>query len=187
MRVDGFAIERFASERVGFHEMYAFGVAKIAEPERGKITQIAKAALGGKHGKLELVFVEIGFGGDFERAAIVFCAADDDERAVDGLFLRFDAKHGEFVLQDFEGALPPVGEDSHFRFQFEVYGVSDAAIRAGAGDAEKVTSFLRLLDGSCEAQRNFADRSANEAFGGARNVPGKSQFLGENVCGAARK
>ena len=47
LSVDGFAVGGFAKSSVGFEEMNAFGVAQIAEPERGEITEIAEAALRG--------------------------------------------------------------------------------------------------------------------------------------------
>ncbi len=187
MRINRFAVERFANESVGFHEVDAIGVAEIAEPERGEVTEIAKAALGGEDGEFELIFVEIGFGGDFEGAAVVFCAADDDERAFDRLFLSFDTEHREFVLQDFDGTLPPVGEDSHFCFQLEVHGVSDAAVGTSAGDAEEIAALVGLFERSGEAKRNFSNGTAHEAFGGLRNIPRQSELFGENVCRAAGK
>src|SRR5215813_278249 len=167
--------------------MNAIGVAEIAEPQGGQIAEIAQAALSGEDGEFELVFVEVGFSGDFEGAAVVFGAADDDEGAVYGLVLRFDAKHREFILKDFDCALPPVGEDAHSSFELEIDGVRYAAVGASAGDAEKVASFFGFVDGSREAEGNFADGSADEALGGLGDVPGEGEFFGEDVCRTARE
>src|SRR5262249_25609477 len=47
-----------------------------------------------------------------------------------------------------------------------------------------VASVLVSIQGVCESQRNFTDRSANEALGGLGNVPREGKFFGENVGGA---
>src|SRR5215475_12880213 len=126
--------ERFAAKSVRLHKVDAIGFAEIAKPKRWQITEITKTALRGEHGEFELIFVKIGFGCDFERAAIVFGAANDDERAVNSLILRYYTKHGEFILENLDGSLPPIGEDSHFCFQFKIHGVRDSSIGSGAGD-----------------------------------------------------
>src|SRR5881394_2777990 len=142
--------------------MDTLGVAQIPEPKSWQVAEITKSALGGEDGEFELVFVEIGFGGDFEWAAVMFCATDDYERGFDGLIFRFDVEAREFVIEDFARNLPPVSEDTHFCFELEIDGIGDAAVRTGASDAEKIASFFRFLHGSGEAESDFADGSAYE-------------------------
>ena len=141
--------------------MDTLGVAQIAEPKSWQVAEITKAALGGEDGEFELVFVEIGFGGDFEWAAVMFCATDDYERSFDGLIFRFDVEAREFVIEDFARTLPPVSEDTHFGFELEIDGVSDAAVGASASDAEKIAGFFRFVHRSGEAEGDFADGSAH--------------------------
>src|SRR5438874_11803695 len=93
----------------------------------------------------------------------------------------------EFVTKNLTDACPPVRENADARFQAEVDGVDHGAIRAGAGEAEKILFLFGLLEGSGEAERDFFDGAVNEFFGGARNVPGEIEFLGEDVGGAAGK
>src|SRR5436190_20018038 len=132
--------------------MDTLGVAQIAEPKSWQVAEITKAALRGEDGEFELVFAEIGFSGDFEWAAVMFCATDDYERGCDGLIFCLDVEAREFVIEDFARILPPVSEDTHFGFEFEIDGVSDAAVWTGTGDAEKITGFFRFLRGSGEAE-----------------------------------
>src|SRR5580693_4996234 len=42
-----------------------------------------------------------------------------------------------------------------------------------------------MFEGSGQAEGDFFHGAANEFFGGAGNVPGQVQFLGENVGGAS--
>src|SRR5258706_2411365 len=137
--------------------MDTLGVAQIAEPKSWQVAEITKSALGGEDGECELVLVEIGFGGDFEWAAVMFCATDDYERGFDGLIFRFNVEAREFVIEDLARTLPPVREDTHFGFELEIDGVSDAAVKARASDAEQIASFFRVLYGSGEAQGRFPD------------------------------
>src|SRR2546423_5382128 len=95
----------------------------------------------------------------------MFCATDDDEGGFDGLIFRFDVEAREFVIEDFARTLPPVSEDTHFCLELEIDGVSDAAVRTGASDAEKIASFLRFVYGSGEAESDLADGSAHETLG----------------------
>jgi len=182
--VDGLAVGRLAKQSIRFDEMDTLGISQIAEPKRWKVAEVTKAALRGEDSQFELVFVEVGFGGDFEWATVVLGAADDDERSFDGLIFRFNVEAREFVIEDFARALPPVSEDAHFGFELEVYGVSDAAVGAGASDAEEIACFLWLARRSGETKSDFADGATDKTFGSLRDVPGKRQFLGENVCGA---
>src|SRR5438477_10810707 len=145
--------------------MDTLGVAQIAEPKSWQVAEITKSALGGEDGEFELVFVEVGFGGDFEWAAVMFCATDDYERGFDRLIFRFNLEAREFVIEDFACTLPPVSEDTHFGFEFEIDGISDAAIGTGASDAEKIARFFRFLRGSGEAEVDLADSSTHETLG----------------------
>src|SRR5262249_30384415 len=84
-------------------------------------------------------------------------------------------------------SLPPIGESAEARLQSEVQAINDHAIGAGAGNAEEVALFFRLMNGSGQAEGDFADFSCRQFFGGAENVPGKMQFLGENIGGTPGK
>ena len=187
LRIDGIRIERFAEEGIGFEEFDAGGAAELIEPKRRQITEIAEAAARCEREDFEAVFEEIGFGGDFEGAAIVLRAADDDERRVDFAIAADDAEMLKFVANNFADSCPPIRENADARFQAEVDGVDDPAVGAGAGDAEKIFFLFGLLERSGEAERDFFYGAVNELFGGARNVPGKIEFLGEDVGGAAGK
>ena len=96
--------------------MDAFGAAEFVEPEAGEIAEVAEAALGGEGEEFEFVFEEVGLSGDFEGAAVVLGAADDDQGGVDFFAAAGDAEVGEFVAEDFAGALIPVGEDADAGF-----------------------------------------------------------------------
>src|SRR5438034_5032288 len=153
--------------------MDTLGVAQIAEPKSWQVAEITKAALRGEDGEFELVFVEIGFSGDFEWAAVMFCATDDYERGFDRLIFRFDVEAREFVIEDFARTLPPVSEDTHFGFEFEIDGISDAAVGTGASDAEKIPGYFRFLRRSCEAEGDLAASSTHQPLAGLGEVPGK--------------
>ena|SRR5437868_7742167 len=79
LRVYRIGIERLANDGVGFEKFDAGGAAKSIAPKRRQIAEIAEAAARGKSEDFEAVFEEVCFGGDFERAAVVLRAADDDE------------------------------------------------------------------------------------------------------------
>ena len=183
--VDGILIERLADEGVGLEKFDAFGAAKFFKPERRQIAEIAQAALGAEGQDFEVVFEEIGFGGDFEGAAVVLGAADNGQRGVDFLIAADDAEMRKFVATNFAGAFPPVGENANAGFEAEVNGINNHAVGAGAADAEKISFLFGLFERSGEAESDFLDGAANEFFGGAGNVPGEIEFLGENVGGAA--
>src|SRR5258708_38927411 len=139
-----------------------FGAAKIAHPECGQVAQVAQAALRREGHDFELVFEEVCARGDFEGAAVIFSAADDDERSVDFLIADEDAKVGEIVAENFASALPPVGQNAKARFQVEVERIDDHAVGTGAADAGKVFFLFGLLRGSVPAARNLLDLAASE-------------------------
>ena len=93
--VDGIFVQGLADDGVGLVEMHAFGAAEVAHPECGQVAQIAQAALRGEGHHFELVFEEVSAGSDFERAAVVFGAADDDQGGVDSLIAEDDAEMGK--------------------------------------------------------------------------------------------
>jgi hypothetical protein len=185
--VDGILVERFANDGVGFVEVDPFGAAKIAHPERGQVAQIAEATLRGESHDFELVFEEIGVGGDLEGAAVIFGAANDGKGDVELLIADAKAEMLEIVTKDFAGAFPPVGQYADAGFQVEVEGIDDHAVGSGAADAEKIFLLSGIFEGSRQAEGNFFHRAANELFGGAGNVPGEIQFLGEDVGGTSGK
>src|SRR5215467_1333458 len=76
LRVDGIRIEWLADEGVGFEEFDAGCAAKFVEVEGGKIAEITETAARGESQDFEAVFEEVGFGGDFEWAAVVLRTAD---------------------------------------------------------------------------------------------------------------
>src|SRR5712692_3373159 len=134
--VEGILVQRLADHGVGLVEMHARSAAEVAHPECGQVAQVAKATLGGEGHDFELVFEEIGAGGDFEGAAVILGAANDGQRGVEFLIADENAEMGEIVAEDFAGALPPVGQDAEARFQVEVQGIDDHAVGTGAADAE---------------------------------------------------
>src|SRR5258708_21668874 len=91
----------------------------------------------------------------------------------------------EIVTKDFAGAFPPVGQHADAGFQVEVEGVDDHAVGAGAEGAKEILFLFGLLERSGQAEGDFFYRAANEFFGGAGNVPGQVQLLGEDVGGTA--
>ena len=185
MGVDGIRIERFAEEGIGFEEIDACGAAEFVEPKRRQIAEIAKAASRSESQDFEVVFEEIGLGGDFEGAAVILRAANDDERSVDGAAAADDAEMRELVTKGFAEAFPPVGKNADARFEAETDGVDDHAVGAGSGDAKKVFFLFGLFERSCEAKGDFFDGAVDEFFGGFGNVPGEIEFFGKNVGGAA--
>ena len=112
LRVDGICIERLAEEGVGFEEFDAFGAAELVEPERRQIAEIAKTAASGEGEDFEAIFEEVGFGGDFEGAAVILRSADDYERRVDFAPAAHDAEMRELVAEDFAHALPPIRKNA---------------------------------------------------------------------------
>jgi hypothetical protein len=185
--VERIFVERLADDGVSFVEMDAFGAAEIAHPKGGQVAQIAEAALRGEGHDFELIFEEVGVGGDFEGAAVIFGAADDDQGGVEFLIAHTNAEMLEIVTKDFSGAFPPIGQHADAGFQVEVEGIDDHAVGAGAADTEKIFFLFGLFEGSRQAECNFLHRAANELLGGAGNVPGKVEFLGEDVRGSAGK
>src|SRR6266403_1722561 len=157
--VEGIFVERFAEDSVSFVKMNALGAAKIAGPKRWQIAEITEAALRGEGHDFELVFEEVSVGGDFERAAVVFGAADDGQGGVD------------FLIADDDAG-----------FQVEVEGIDDHAVGAGTADAEKVFFLFGLFERSRQTEGNFFHCAANKFFGGAGNVPRQIQFLSQDVC-----
>jgi len=185
--VERILVEGLADDGVSFVEMDALSAAEIAHPEGGQVAQIAEAALRGEGHDFELIFEEIGVGGDFEGAAVIFGAADDDQGGVELLIAHANAEMLEIVAKDFAGPFPPIGEHADAGFQVEVEGIDDHAVGAGAADAEEVFFLFGLLERGGEAQGDFFYGAANEFFGGAGNVPGEVEFLGEDVGGSAGK
>ena len=115
----------------------------------------------------------------------MFCAADDHQGNFARLSFDADAEMMKLVVENFARALPPVSKDAQASLEFEVDSVSDAAVGAGAGNAEEVTRFFGLFERRGEAECDIADFAARELFRGFRNVPGKFEFLCEDVCGAS--
>ncbi len=185
--VEGIFVERLADEGIGFEVVDACGAAEFSQPKSGQIAEIAEAAASCEGQDFEAVLEEIGFGGDFERAAVVLCAPDDDQRRVDFVQAADDTKMRELVPEDFADTFPPVSENADARFEAEVDGIDDHAVRSGASDAEKVFFLFRLFERGGQAESDFLDRATNEFFRGAGDVPGQIEFLSENVGGAARK
>ncbi len=185
MSVDGIRIERLAQKGIGFEEVDACGAAEFVEPERRQIAEIAEAAARGEREDFKLVFEEVGFGGDFERAAVILGAADDDERSVDLATAADDTEVREFVAENFADAFPPVSKNADAGFEAEIDGVDDRAVGTGAGDAEKILFLFGLFEGSGETEGDFFDGAVNEFFGGFGNVPWELEFLGEDVGSAA--
>jgi hypothetical protein len=185
--VDGIRVEWFANEGIGFEEFDSLSAAEFVEPERRKVAEIAEAAARRESQDFETIFEEVGFGGDFERPAVILRAADDDKRSVDFAFAADDTEVRELVAEDFADAFPPVRENTDARFKAEIDRVDDHAVGAGSGDAEKISFLFGPLERSGEAEGDFLDGAVNEFFGGFGNVPGEIELLGEDVGGASRK
>src|SRR5271168_845040 len=77
--VDGIVVERLADYGLGFVVVDAFGAAEFSQPERWQVAEVFEAAAGSEGEGFELILVEVGAGGDFERPTVVFGAADDYE------------------------------------------------------------------------------------------------------------
>src|SRR6266850_1093095 len=185
LRVDGIFVEGIADQRFRFPEMDAFRLPQIAEPQTWQIAQIPKATLRRKGHEFEVVFKEIGAGGDFEGAAVVFGAADDDQGCFDHFFVGGDSKTRKIVAEKLASAVPPVGEDSEESFEIQVDAVNDHAVQAGTANAEEKLSLFGLFEGGGQAERNFFYGAANQLFRGAGDVPGQVQFFCESVRGSA--
>src|SRR5467141_1502448 len=93
----------------------------------------------------------------------------------------------EIVAKNFAGAFPPVGQHADAGFQVKVEGINDHAVGSGTADAEEIFFLMGMFERSRQTEGDFFHGAANEFFGGAGNVPGQIQFLGENVGGAAGK
>src|SRR5439155_704986 len=165
LRVDGICGERFAEEGFRFEEFDALGAAKLVEPERRQVAEIAETALRGECQDFEAVLEEIGFSSDLERAAVILRAADDDQRSVAFAAAADDPEMPEFVAKDFAEACPPIGENADARFQAKIDGVDDCAVRAGSSDAEKIFFLFRLLERSCQAERSEEHTSELQSRG----------------------
>jgi hypothetical protein len=185
LRVDGICGERFAEDGFRFEEFDAWGAAKLVEPERRQVAEIAETALRGECQDFEAVLEEIGFSGDLERAAVILRAADDDQRSVAFAAAADDPEMPEFVAKDLAEACPPIRENADARFQPKIDGVDDCAVRAGPSDAEKIFFLFRLLERSCQAESDFFDCAVNQFLRSFGNVPREIEFLGEDVGRAA--
>src|SRR6266850_4690547 len=187
LRVDGIFVEGIADQRFRFPEMDAFRLPQIAEPQTWQIAQIPKATLRRKGHEFEVVFKEIGAGGDFEGAAVVFGAADDDQRCFDHSFVGGDSKTQKIVAEKLPSALPPVRQNAEASFEIQVDAVNDHAIRARTANAQEILFLFRLFERSGQTERNFFHGAANQLFRGAGDVPRQGQFFCENVRGSAGK
>src|SRR4029077_6560447 len=127
---------------------------------------------------------------DFEWAAVVDRAPDDDER---GGLIRApgaNAHKRERVAENLTCAFSPIGEHAGTFLQSFVHGVDDGAVGPRARDGKKVSAFARKFGRMCAVQWNRnteSDASDLAAWNQARrmrNVPGNAQFLSENVGGA---
>src|SRR6266700_2872899 len=185
--IDRIPIERLAHQSVGFPEMDAFGFTEIAQKKARQIAEIAEAALRGEGHDLELVFVKIGAGSDLEGAAVVFGASNDGEGSIEFLAAGDDTEVRELVAEHLARALPPVRENANASLEIEINGIDNHAVRAGATDAQKIFFLSGLFERSGEPQGNFSNGAVDEPFGGAGDVPGEVQFLGENIRRAAWK
>src|SRR5229473_1055846 len=143
--VERIFVERLADHGVSFVEMDALSAAETAHPEGGQVAQIAEAA----------------FRGDFEGAAVIFGAADDDQGGVEFLIAHANAEMLEIVAKDFAGAFPPVGQHADAGFQVKVEGIDDHAVGTGAADAEEVLFLFGLFERSRQAEGDFSYRAAN--------------------------
>lgn len=167
--------------------MNIFFFAKIAHPERRKITEIPETTLRGEGHDLELVLEEIGLVGDLEGAAIILGAADDDEGGFQLTITGAHAEARESVAKYFASALPPVGQDADACLETEVHGVDNHAVRASACDRKKEAFAFRLLKRSSEAEGDLANLAIYQAARGAGNVPRKIELFGQDVGGATGK
>src|SRR3989442_2920566 len=161
--------------------------AKVSYPQRRQIAEVAQSTLGGQRGEFEAVFEEIGLCGDAKRAAIMFRAADNDQGRFELFIRRHDAETGKLIAKELADALPPVGEDPYASFQIEIERIDHHAVGAGSGYADEVALLFRMREGSRQAKRDVPQVPAHKTLRGARNVPGKSQFLGQNIGCAAGK
>src|SRR2546421_6492252 len=93
----------------------------------------------------------------------------------------------EIVAKNFAGAFPPVGQHANAGFQVKVEGIDDHAVGSGPTDTEKIFSLMGIFERSRQAEGDFSHSATNELPGGAGNVPGQVEFLGENVGGATGK
>src|SRR5260370_34783 len=80
--VEGIFVARLADDGVRVVKMAALSGAEIAGPKRWQVAQIAESARRGEGQDFELVFEEVGAGGDFEGAAVILGAANDGQRGV---------------------------------------------------------------------------------------------------------
>ena len=115
----------------------------------------------------------------------MFCTANDHQGNFARLSFDADAEMMKLIVENFARALPPISQDAQASLEFEIDGVGDAAVGASAGNAEEVPRFFGLFERRSEAQRDIADFTAGELFRGFGYVPGKFEFLCEDVCGAS--
>src|SRR5229473_1966606 len=69
----------------------------------------------------------------------------------------------------------------------EIERIDDHAVGTGAADAEKIFFPFGLFEWNRQAEGNFFHGASNQLLGGAGNVPGQVQLLGENVRRSAGK
>src|SRR6185437_10585559 len=162
LRVNWIRFNRLTHQTVGLPKIDAFLLAQIAEPKGRQVAQISQAALRTEANEFKLVFEQVGLRGDFERAAVVFRATNNDQRDFSRLPFDADPKMVKFVIEDFARALPPVSEDAQAGFEFEIHRVGDATVGTGARDGKKVARLFGLLERRGEPERNVTDFAARQ-------------------------
>src|ERR1700730_2831505 len=92
LRINWIGIDAFAEQAIGFPEIDAFFLAQITHPQSRQIAEVLQAALRSEAQEFELVFKQVSFGRDLERATVVLGAANDHQGNFVGLSFAGNAK-----------------------------------------------------------------------------------------------
>lgn len=167
--------------------MNVFFFTEIAQPEGGEIAQIAEARSRREGHHLELVLEKIGLIGDLKGAAIVFGAADDHKCHLHLAVAGADSEAREGITEDLASALPPVGEDTDASLEAQIHGIDDHAVGSGAGNGKEEALATGIFERRGQTEGDVVDVGIDQAPRRTRDVPGKIEFLGENIGSSARK
>src|SRR4029077_18093359 len=133
--------------------------------------EVAPGASRGKKHEFKFRPLEVGLGGDLERPAIVLRASHDYERGVNRKVASRRSKTRESVARQFLKACLPIGNDSRATFEFRMDRRHESPVRAGSREAEEVARLAAGFFRDSETQSDTAVLRADDAFGGARQIP----------------
>ena len=127
--VNHFRSYRLANQFLCLPRVDSSHAPQLPKPKRGEASEIAQPAGSRICDHLEMVLKQACAGSDFERAAIIRCSSDYDDRGAPYFLSATDIHFGETITEQLPKPFRPIRDDSHAFLQPFIHSIYDGTVR----------------------------------------------------------